>query len=142
MNFPPSVNSSMVWLEDVHRASDLRPAVKCEGMSFKDSGSEGACLTLTFQNCQSRVFFVSCLLKGAGSWRDVRADCLQSPFAWISLALCRGLLYTLYYLIILIFLWCSALKSFSWMWFFCLSLQCWQCRNLIKNIETLPSRIG
>lgn len=142
LNFPPSVNSSTVWLEDVHRAGDLRPTVKCEGTSFKDSGSEGACLTLTFQNCRSRVFFVSCLLKGAGSWRDVRADCLQPPFAWIFLALCRGLLYTLYFLIILIFLWCSALKSFSWMWFFCLSLQCWPCRNLIKNIKTLPSRMG
>lgn len=85
LNFPPSVNSSTVWLEDVNRAGDLRPTVKCEGASSKGSGSEGACLTLTFQNCRSRVFFVSCLLKGAGSWGDVRADVSSLPlheYSW------------------------------------------------------------
>ena len=52
-----------------------------EGMSSNLSGSEGACLALTFLNWQGRVLFVSCCLKGAGSCRYVRPDSLQSPSA-------------------------------------------------------------
>lgn len=58
-----------------------------EGMSSNLSGSEGACLALTFLNWQGRVFFVSCCLKGARSCRYVRPDSLQSPSAWKFLAL-------------------------------------------------------
>lgn len=92
LNFPPSVNSSTVWLEDVNRAGDLRPTVKCEGMSFKDSESEGACLTLTFKTagaeCSlSPAFWKELEAEGRESWLSPVSLCMNilGPLPWFTL---------------------------------------------------------